>query len=375
MKILFTGSGAGGHFYPIIAIAEALNRIVAAEKLLPPKLYYMAPEPGDQRVLFEQGITYLPASAGRVRRYFSVMNAFDLVKTSLGVLKAVLRLFSLYPDVVFGKGAYGSFPALFAARILGIPVVIHESDSEPGRVNRWAGKFAKRVAISYPDAARFFDKEKVALTGNPIRKDIATPAYEGGREFLKLEEGTPVLLILGGSSGSQAINEAVLDALPRLLNKYQVIHQVGEKNFEEVGQIAAGSLHDHPHKDRYRPYAFLNVLALRMAAGVCSLVISRAGSTLFEIAAWGKPSIVIPIPESISHDQTKNAFSYGRSGAATIIEQRNLTPVILESEIERILGDAPKAAAMSAAASKFAKKDAAETIAREILNIALAHER
>jgi len=375
MKILFGGGGSGGHFYPIIAIAEALNRIVAAEKLLPPKLYYMAPEPYDERALFEQGITFLPVSAGRVRRYFSLLNAVDAIKTAVGILKATLRLFSLYPDVVFGKGAYASFPALFAARLLGIPVIIHESDSEPGRVNRWAGKFAKRVAISYPDAAQFFDKEKVAHTGNPIRKDIATPAFEGGREFLKLEENTPVLLILGGSSGAQTINETVLDALPRLLEKYQVIHQTGVKNFEEVSQIAAGSLHNHRNKDRYHPYAYLNVLAMRMAAGACSLVISRAGSTLFEIAAWGKPSIVIPIPESISHDQTKNAFSYARSGAATVIEQRNLTPVILESEIERILGDEAKVASMSAAASKFAKKDAAETIAREILTIALAHER
>lgn len=375
MKILFGGGGSGGHFYPIIAIAEAINRIVAAEKLLPPKLYYMAPEPYDERALFEQGITYIPVSAGRMRRYFSLLNALDLVKTALGVLKALIRLFSLYPDVVFGKGAYASFPPLMAARILGIPVVIHESDSEPGRVNAWAGKFAQRVAISYPDAAQYFKKETVALTGNPIRKDIANPAAEGGREFLKLEETTPVILILGGSSGAQVINEAVLDALPRLLNKYQIIHQTGEKNFEEVTKIATGALHNHPHKDRYRPYAYLNVLALRMAAGVTSLVVSRAGSTLFEIAAWGKPSIVIPIPESISHDQTKNAFSYARSGAATVIEQHNLTPVILESEIERILGDKAKQEAMSKAASGFAKKDAAEAIAREILNIALTHER
>ena len=375
MKILFTGGGSGGHFFPIIAVAEALNRIVAAEKLLPPKLYYMSDEPYDERALFEQGITYLPTNAGRIRRYFSLMNVVDAVKTALGVMRATLRLFSLYPDVVFGKGAYPSFPALFAARLLGIPVIIHESDSEPGRVNRWAGKFAKRVAVSYPDAAQYFDSSKVAFTGNPIRKDIATPAAEGGREFLKLEEGTPVILIMGGSSGAQVINDAVLDALPRLLNSYQIIHQTGVKNFDDVTKTAAGILHNHPHKDRYRPYAFLNVLALRMAAGVADLVVSRAGSTLFEIAAWGTPAIVIPIPESISHDQTKNAFSYARSGAATVIEQRNLTPVILESEIERILGDSAKREAMSKAAKAFAKKDAAETIAREILALALAHER
>lgn len=375
MKILFSGGGTGGHFYPIIAVAEAIRKIASEEKLLPPKLYFMAPDPYEPHALFEQEITYIRVPAGRLRRYFSLKNATDLFKTAYGSFKALLAMFSIFPDVVFGKGAYASFPALLAARLLSIPVVIHESDSEPGRVNLWAGKFAKRVALSYPEASKYFPKEKTAVTGNPIRADIRTPVSEGAREFLKLEEFTPTLLVLGGSQGAESINNTLLDALPRLLEKYQIIHQTGEKNQETVSKMAAGILHAHPHKNRYHPFGYLNTLSLRMAAGASSLVISRAGSTLFEIASWGLPAVVVPIPEGISHDQTKNAFAYARSGAAVVIEQHNLTPSVLLLQIENILGDKQKEQSMRQAASSFSRGDAAETIAREIISLALEHER
>ena len=128
MKILLTGGGTGGHFYPIIAIAESIRKITKEEKLLDPTLYYMAPAKYDERVLFENGIIYEKSYAGKVRRYFSFLNVFDLFKTGAGVIKAIAAVWRIYPDVVFGKGGYVSFPVLLAARILGIPVIIHESD-------------------------------------------------------------------------------------------------------------------------------------------------------------------------------------------------------------------------------------------------------
>src|ERR1035437_2820610 len=149
MKILFTGGGTGGHFYPIMGVVQAINKVIKDQHLLPPDLYYMAPMPYDARALFENNIIYRPISAGKIRRYFSILNFFDLFKTAWGVFKATYAVYKLYPDVVFGKGGYASFPVLFAAKFLRIPVIIHESDSKPGRVNAWAAKFARRIAISY----------------------------------------------------------------------------------------------------------------------------------------------------------------------------------------------------------------------------------
>src|SRR4051812_24454097 len=188
MRILFTGGGTGGHFYPIVAIAEEVTKIVREKRLLAPELYYMSPTPYDEGILYEHGITYKKNSAGKLRRYFSILNFFDLFRTAWGVFVSIIEVWRLYPDVVFGKGGYASFPALLAARILRIPVVIHESDSHPGRVNAWAGKFADKVAVSYAEASQYFPKGKVALTGQPVRKEIATPITEGAREYLKLEK-------------------------------------------------------------------------------------------------------------------------------------------------------------------------------------------
>ena len=374
MKILFTAGGSGGHFYPIIAVAEAINDLTRERKLLEPKLYYAAPEPWDREMLAANNITFVPTAAGKVRRYFSILNAFDAFKTAWGLMRAIGRLFFLYPDVVFGKGGYGSFPTLLAARLFRIPVVIHESDAVPGRVNRWAGKFAVKVAVSFEEAAGYFPEGKVAYTGNPIRKAALVPAREGAFEFLKLNRELPVLLILGGSQGAAALNEAVLAALPQLVQKYQIVHQTGEANIKEVEGRAKVALGDSLLIDRYKPFAYLNDLAMRMSAGAASLVISRAGSTIFEIASWGSPSIIVPLPGAAEDHQTKNAYAYARAGAAVVIEQNNLTTNLLLEEVERILTDAQTAHTMSEAARKFGRPDAAKVIANALMDIAISHE-
>jgi UDP-N-acetylglucosamine--N-acetylmuramyl-(pentapeptide) pyrophosphoryl-undecaprenol N-acetylglucosamine transferase len=378
MKILFTGGGTGGHFYPIIAVAEALHDEARERKLLEPQLLYAAPEPYDREMLIAQNITFVPTAAGKIRKsdsvFSSVLNFFDYFKTGWGMFRSVLSIFFIYPDVVFGKGGYASFPTLFAAWLFRIPVVIHESDAVPGRVNRWAGTFATKIAVSYPEAAEFFPTEKVAFTGNPIRKTVLLPAREGVYEFLKLNRDIPTLLVLGGSQGAQAVNEAVLAALPELIEHLQIVHQTGEANFTEVSGRAGVALADSLHKDRYKPFAYLNDLALRMSAGAAALVISRAGSTIFEIANWGLPSIIIPIPEPISHDQVKNAFAYARAGGCSVIEQNNLTPRLLIAEINRILGSRELTQKMKEAARAFARVDAAKVVADALLDIALSHE-
>jgi UDP-N-acetylglucosamine--N-acetylmuramyl-(pentapeptide) pyrophosphoryl-undecaprenol N-acetylglucosamine transferase len=373
MKILLTGGGTGGHFYPIVAVAEAIRRISKEEKLLDPTIYYMAPKEYDQRALFENGIIFEKSSGGKMRRYFSLLNVVDLVKTFFGVMNAILSVWRIYPDVVFGKGGYVSFPVLFAARLLRIPVIIHESDSHPGRVNVWAGKFAKKIAISYKAAAEYFPTDKVAFTGNPVRKEIIGAVTEGAREYLNLTDPIPTVLILGGSQGSQRINECVMESLAELVEKYYVIHQTGKDNIEEMSQTAEVILGKSNYKHRYIPYAYLNSLALRMAAGAASVVVSRAGSTIFEIALWKVPSIIIPIPQEISHDQTSNAFAYASSGACSVIEEINLSPHVLASEISRIVEKPEVGEAMRKGAAAFAHVDAADKIAREILKIGVSH--
>ncbi len=374
MKIVFTGGGSGGHFYPIIAVAEELNRLIDQEKLIGVNLYYFSNDPFDKRLLFENGISFEKVEAGKLRRYFSIWNLFDLFKVLFGVLRAIWKVYRLYPDVIFSKGGYASFPTIVAARLLAIPVVIHESDSVPGRTNIWASKFAIRVAISFAEAAKYFPQEKVAVTGVPIRKALLSTISFGAKEYLKLSADLPLILILGGSQGSQNINDIVLEILPQLVQKYQIIHQTGKNNFEDVKDRSQVILNKVPEKDRYKCYDLLNEAALRMSAGISTLVISRAGSTIFEIAQWGVPSILVPLASSSEDHQRKNAFAYARTGAAQVLEENNLAPHILFSEIERLMENKEMQEEMRRKAKAFAKPEAAKKIAREIINIALKHE-
>lgn len=374
MKILLTGGGTGGHFYPLIAVAEELHIVAKERKLLNSELYFMSDTPYNKGILFNNAIEYVNVPTGKYRRYFSILNFFDIFKTIYGVLYGFFRVFLIYPDVIFSKGGYASFPALLAGRILGIPIIIHESDTVPGKVNLWAGKFAVKVALSYPEAESYFPAGKVAWTGNPLRKEISIPITQKAQEFFELEDNSPIILVLGGSQGAEIINDALLEALPKLIESYQIIHQTGTRNIKEVGNTAKLIL-ENKHLSRYVPLEYLNALSLRVAAGSATLVITRAGSTLFEIATWGVPAIVIPISSSNGDHQRKNAFAYARTGAALVIEENNLTSEILISQINELVGDVLKRQKMTAAAHEFAKHDAAKVIANEIINIALTHEQ
>ncbi len=379
MKILLTGGGTGGHFYPLIAVAQELNETSKENKLLKPELFYMSTDPYNETLLYENNITFIKVSAGKLRRKLSpeniILNFVDLFKTFFGVLSAIWKMFLIYPDVVFGKGGYASFPAMFAARILFIPIVIHESDSKPGKVNKWAGKFARKIAVSYPEAVNYFKSEKTAYTGNPIRKETMDPLATDSYEFFGFNSEIKTILIIGGSTGSKFINEAIMDALSELVKKYQIIHQTGNNNYSVIEETAKVVLQDSNFKDRYKAYPYLNLVTLRRASGLADIVISRAGSTIFEIASWGKPSIIVPIPEPTSHDQRSNAYAYARTGGAIVIEEKNMATGVLVSEIDRILSNPAEYEKMSSSAKAFARRDSAELIAKELLSIGLEHEK
>lgn len=375
MKIVFTGGITGGHFFPIIAVAQQIFEVSEERKLLEPTLYYFSNEPYKENLLYDNHIKYVRIGSGKMRRYASILNILDIFRSGIGFIKALFKLYSIFPDVVFSKGGGDAFPTLLAARILGIPVFIHESDSVPGRANTWAGKFAYRIAVSFEEAGMYFNKQKVAYTGQPVRSEILHPLHEGAHEYLDLKPDIPTILILGGSQGSENINEAVFAVLPELVQKFQIIHQTGIKNIEDAKRRASLILKQSEFGFRYKPYGFLDDLATRMSAGVASIVISRAGSTIFEIASWNLPSIIIPITDSNGDHQRKNAFNYARAGACVVIEEANLTPHVFLSEIERLQSLPETRERMSEKAKVYFKPNAARTIAEEIVRIAEEHEK
>lgn len=375
MKIVITGGGSGGHFYPLIAVADEIFDLAEQRKLLRPEIHYLADKPYDADLLKKKGILFTTITAGKMRRYFSIHNFFDFFKTVAGTIETFFKMFNIYPDVVFTNGSYVAVPVLISARILRIPVFLHVSDAIPSRALLTSDKYAKRISIAFSEAAEYLPPKKVALIGNPVRKEVAQPLTNGAHEYLELEYNIPTIFIIGGSSGARIMNDAIVDALPNLLMRFNVIHQIGKENYNETKGRADVVLYDHPFAKRYKPFAFLDVLALRMSAGAADMVISRAGAgSISEISLWQKPSIVIPIPEAISRDQEKNAFAYARFGATVVMKQENLTANLLISEIERIMDNPDVKEKMIEGARAFSRPNAAQKIADEILEIAIAHE-
>jgi UDP-N-acetylglucosamine--N-acetylmuramyl-(pentapeptide) pyrophosphoryl-undecaprenol N-acetylglucosamine transferase len=369
MKIGLVGGGSGGHFYPLMAVAKVLNE---GEKS--PELFYFGPNPYDKAELEALQIKYVYCSAGKLRRYFSIQNLLDIFRTFLGVLQAVIKLYIIYPDVIFSKGGFTSVPVLIAARFLRIPIVIHESDAVPGRANKLFIKSARYIGISYDDAAAFFPAEKTALVGIPLReavREIVPDPFS----VLGIPHDKPLIYVTGGSSGAERVNNIILQSLSILLPDYRIFHQAGAANIDQMRLTAKSLLSKSDMAENYYLEGTVSAPTVSALLSAASLVITRAGSTtLFEVAYHGKPAIVIPIPEDISRDQRSNAYAYARSGAATVIEEQNLTSNLLAQEIKTILTDNQKAEEMSTAAKHTHIDGAAGKIANILLSIGTEHE-
>ncbi len=379
MKIFLTGGGSGGHFYPLIAVAKELVKVLREKHFLDPDIAFVSDSPYNKQILIEENIRFIRLPAGKARRYFSLLNVLDFFKTFLGLIYAVIKIYFEMPDAIFSKGGYAAFPVVFAARILRIPLIIHESDAVPGKVNVYSKKFARRIAISFQGAAKYFPEDKLALTGLPLRKEIMGGTFKEAEDIFHLESERgkffpPVILIIGGSLGSQTINNVILEILPELVIKYQIIHQCGNNNFKESIGVGKLVLKDSKFKSRYHLFGSLDEAMLRSGSYAADLVISRAGgSAIFEIAAWGKPSILIPLKGAAQDHQRENAWEYAERGAAEVIEETNFSPHILLSEIDNILKSPEKMEKMKKAALHFSKLDATSKIAEEIINLAMEH--
>ncbi len=366
MKIVFTGGGTGGHLFPIIAISRELARLAPEQTI---KLYYLGPHDKEGLLTLSQDPKFIvtTVASGKIRRYFSLKNFTDIFfNMPLGFLQSVFLLLFIRPQLVFSKGGSGSVMVTFAARILGIPIFIHESDIVPGMSNTTSSKWATKIFTSF-EHTEYFDPAKTIAVGNPVKKELQEGNKEYAKELFELSLEKPVLLFMGGSQGAKPINDFLLSALDTLLQSYEIIHATGNNNYAEVKAEAEVAMDKNLAK-YYHVYPMLNEVALKNAYAAADIIISRAGAgSIFEIAALGKPSILIPLPGSAGDHQSKNAYTYAASGAAIVIEQENVTPNFFAGKINFLLSQPEKMNAMSQAALEFAKPLAAKAIAREIL--------
>lgn len=365
MRILFTGGGSGGHIFPLIAVIKAIRNIYPKKDL---EFFYIGPNDEFGGILLSQeDIIVKKISTGKIRRYFSFQNFIDvLFKIPWGVIQTFYHLVKINPQIVFSKGGSGSLPVVFCAKIFRIPIFIHESDIVPGLSNRIASKWAKKIFISFPKT-EYFDLSKTILVGSPVREEILEGSQDKAKELFDLIFSKPVLFFFGGSQGAEFINDFVLANLNNLLSDYEIIHLCGIANFEEVraeSQVVAS-------KDLlkyYHLYSFFDEEKIKNAYKAADFVIARAGSgSIFEIAAVGLASILVPLPSAAADHQAKNAYAYAQTGAALIIEEANLTPNFFFEKLKYLFSHPEKIEKMKEEALRFSKPLAAKTIARHIL--------
>ena len=367
--MVFVGGGTGGHFYPLIGVAERLQKEVKDDTDL--IFYYFGPEAYNSESLALVSMQHVYCPAGKLRRYLSWRNLTDFCSTGFGVVVAFFKLLRLYPDVIFSKGGYASVPVVLAGWLLRIPIVIHESDSKPGLANKLAAPLARRIAVAYEDTVKFFPKRKTELIGIPARSAFFTPPEP---DALGINLTKPLIFVTGGSLGAERINNLILKSLDELLPDYIILHQTGTAHEELVKQTAIGLFGNTDWLDNYHARGYLDANEFNAALSLAKIIISRSGSTtIHQIALKGKPSILIPIPEEISHDQRTNAYAYARAGAASVIEEGNLTDNLLKAEIDRIVSNADFYQEMSEAAKSFAKPEAAKKAAAMLLEISYEH--
>lgn len=368
MKILFTGGGTAGHILPIIAIVREIRRLHPKNDI---RFLYIGPRDNFGSILLSQeGIGVKTIMAGKIRRYFDVKALFQnfidfFFKIPIGFLQAFLYIFFKSPDLIFCKGGYGSLPSVFAGWILQVPIFLHESDISPGLSNRLLSRFALEVFTSFPKT-EYFPTQKMILVGNPIRREILEGSLAIAKQIFKLSGEKPVILILGGSQGAQKINETVVSILPELLNNFEIIHQGGEKNFEQI-KAEADIVVPENLKQYYHLFSFLKEEELKQAYGAADLIVGRAGSgTIFEISALGKPSVLIPLSNAAQNHQVKNAYSFAQKGACLVMEEENLSPHFFLEKLKFLLSHPQELEKMKSGAKEFSNPQAAKIIAEYI---------
>ncbi|MBE5901157.1 MAG: undecaprenyldiphospho-muramoylpentapeptide beta-N-acetylglucosaminyltransferase [Lachnospiraceae bacterium] len=320
-KIILTGGGTAGHVTPNIALLPLLK-----ERGF--EITYVGSYEGIEKNLAEEaGLTYYGISSGKLRRYFDWKNFTDPFRVMKGYTQAKRLMKKEKPDVVFSKGGFVSVPIVMAAHHLGIPAVIHESDLTPGLANKLAIPHARRVCCNFPETMKYLPEGKSILTGSPIRQELLHGDAEKGKAFCGLSHEKPILLIIGGSIGSVAINDMIRAILPKLLEDFEIIHICGSGNLSEA----------HENINGYCQYEYVREELADLFA-LADIVVSRAGAnTICELLALKMPSILIPLPASASRgDQILNANSFAKQGFAMKVDQDTMTEESLLAAIKEL---------------------------------------
>ncbi|MGN1020892.1 MAG: undecaprenyldiphospho-muramoylpentapeptide beta-N-acetylglucosaminyltransferase [Aristaeellaceae bacterium] len=309
-KIVLTGGGTLGHVTPHLSLIPHLKEAGY-------EIHYIGTEKGmeAEKIRSVPGVTYHAVQSGKLRRYFSWQNFIDPFKVIAGAFQSALLMGKIKPDVVFSKGGFVAVPVVFGAWLHRVPVVCHESDLTPGLANRLCAPFARRIATTFPECAQALGP-KAEMTGTPLRPELFRGSRARGLTHLGFDGSRPILLMMGGSSGAQAVNKALREALPRLTDRFDVAHICGKGNLDEALQGVAG----------YRQLEFLDA-ELPDALACADLVLSRAGSNaLCEFQALCKPMLLVPYPKGASRgDQILNAQSLQRRGLAHVLLQEDMT--------------------------------------------------
>ncbi len=321
-RIVLTGGGTAGHVTPCIALLPELKKEGY-------DIQYIGSYNGIEKKLIEEyGIPYHGISSGKLRRYFDPKNFSDPFKVAKGYFEARKILKRLKPDIVFSKGGFVTVPVIFAAKKYHIPVIIHESDMTPGLANKLAIPSATKVCANFPETVKYLPPDKAVLTGTPIRKELFSGNKIQGLDFCGFSANKPVILIIGGSTGSRAINDVIRGMLPTLLRDYQVIHLCGKGNIDEKLVDTAG----------YVQYEYIKAELSDLFAAA-DLVISRAGANaICELLALRKPNILIPLPAASSRgDQILNAESFERQGYSLVLKEEDLSVSRLLEAIKTVM--------------------------------------
>ena len=323
-KIVLTGGGTAGHVTPNIALLAGLKERGY-------EVSYIGSYEGIEKDLIKaQGIPYYGISSGKLRRYFDLQNFTDPARVLKGIREAGSLMRSIAPDIVFSKGGYVSVPVVLAAHRRKIPVIIHESDMTPGLANKLSFSSASAVCCNFPETVPYLPRGKAVVTGSPIRPELLQGDRERGLKFCGFDGKKPVLMVIGGSLGSVAVNNAVRSVLPRLLENFAVIHLCGKGNLDSSLEGTAG----------YAQYEYISGELPDLFAAA-DLVISRAGANaICELLELRKPSILIPLPASASRgDQLLNARSFAKAGYSIVLEEETITPDLLLETVNRLWND------------------------------------
>jgi len=363
MRVVIAGGGTGGHVFPGMAVAEVLRTSDPSAEVV-----FIGTERGiESRVLPKAGyqIRFIQAE-GFIGKSL-LKRASALVKLFLSLFASRRILKALCPDIVIGTGGYVSMGPVLAASLMSIPTLIIEHNLVPGLANKMLGKFVDAVAVTYHESINFFPKDKTHLTGTPIRPGVLGADRSSSYGVFGLDEGRFTVFITGGSSGSRSMNNAVISALSYLAGlkeNMQFLHQTGEADFEAVKK----TMRKHGMSGVVAPFIY----RMAEAYAVADLVISRAGATtIAELAALGKPSILVPYPHAARH-QEFNAERLARLGAAIMMRQEELTGEALAGKIKEIFLSAEKRAEMRKQCLSIGRPDAAERvadIARSLVNL------